>query len=121
MSLTQWKINTITGNTSGTTSKPLVGCIKAIYVQYAVTPNAATDVTIATANAPAKTILTLTNVNTSGWYYPREVMQDTAGATVTYDGTNEIYGEIPVSDYITATVAQGDADQTLDVWILLED
>lgn len=115
----QWKIDTVTGNATATSSKPLSGEIKAVYIAYAVTPNAATDVTIATANDPVKTILTVTNNNTSGWYYPREIVQDTTGADVTYDGSNEVYEEIPVNDYVTVTVAQGDTDQTVDVWLLL--
>lgn len=117
----QWKLPTVTGNSSATTPRPVCGLIQAVYIAYAVTPNGATDVTIATPNDPVKTVLTVTNNNTSGWYYPREVMQDPAGADVTFDGTNEIYGEIPVSDYLTVTVVQGDADQTVDVWVLVKE
>lgn len=117
----KWKIDTITGNTSATSTRPLVGELKAVYVKYAVTPNAATDVTIATANEPTNTLLTLTNNATSGWYYPRAVVQDEAGVDVTYDGTNEVYGCVPIADYVTVTVAQGDADQTLDVWLYIEE
>lgn len=116
----QWKIPTITGNNSEVSERPLNGCIKAIYVAYAVTPNAATDVTIATVKSPVKTILTLTNNATSGWFYPRAIAQDDAGATITFDGTNEVYTDIPISDTVQVTVAQGDSDQTVDVWILLE-
>lgn len=117
----QWKLDTITGNNSATSQRPFSGRVIAVYVEYAVTPNVATDVTIATVNAPVKTILTLTDNVTSGWYYPRAQVHDAAGAGVTYDGTNEAYDTVPVADYIKATVAQGDNDQTLNVWILIEE
>lgn len=116
----QWKIGTSTGNGTVKSDRPLNGYLVAVYIDYAVTPNAATDVTVQSVNAPAKTFLTVTNNATSGWYYPREVMQDTAGATVTFDGTNEIYGLMPVSDEMSFTVAQGDADQETTVWVLIE-
>jgi hypothetical protein len=119
MTITQWKLPTITGNGTTSSEKPLSGKVEAIRLEYAVTPNAATDVTIATANDPAKTILTVINAVTNAWFYPRVIIQDDTGVNVTYDGTNEVYDMIPVSDYIIATVAQGDVDQTLDVWVLL--
>ena len=120
MAIRTLKIPLITGNNSDATDRPANGRIVAIYLDYLITPNANADVTIETINAPTKTLLTVSNNNTSAWYYPREIMQGNTAATVTYDGTNEIYEAHPVDDYIKATVAQGDADQTLDVWILLE-
>lgn len=117
----QWKIDTITGNTSGTTSRPLSGRLLAVYVEYAITPNVATDVVIATVNAPVKTILTITNNVTNGWFYPRAQVQDETGADVLYAATFGVHEPVPVADYIKATVAQGDTDQTLDVWLLIEE
>jgi len=117
----QWKLDTITGNDSATSARPLFGRVLAIYLEYAVTPNAATDVTIATVNSPVKTILTVTDNNTSGWYYPREQIQDNTGTGLVYAATDVVAESIPVSDYIKATVAQGDNDQTLNVWVLLEE
>lgn len=114
------KIPTITGNNTDATERPMAGRLIAVYLQYLITPNAATDVVIETVGSPVKTLLAVTNNGTTGWYYPREIIQDTVGANVTYDGTNEVYECMPVSDYVKATVAQGDADQTLDVWLLLE-
>ena len=116
----QWTIGTATGNSTVTSTRPLTGYIVAVYVDYAVTPNIATDVTIQTTNAPLKTILTVTDNASSGWYYPREVLNDTTGADVTYDGTNEIYCKMPVSDYISFTVAQGDSDQETTVYALVD-
>lgn len=116
----QWKIGTSTGNGTVTSDRPLNGLVKAVYIDYEVTPNAATDVTVQTVNAPTKTILTVTDNVTDGWFYPREVINDPTGADVTYDGTNEVYEPIPISDYVSFTVAQGDADQETTVWILIE-
>ena len=116
----QWKIGTSTGNGTVVSDRPLNGYLVAVYVDYEVTPNAATDVTVQTANAPVKTMLTVTNSATDAWHYPREVIDDTAGTAVTFDGTNEIYQMIPVDDHVSFTVAQGDADQQTTVWIVLE-
>lgn len=116
----QWKIGAATGNETVISERPLNGHVKAVYIKYAVTPNALTDVTVQTINEPAKTLLTVTDNATNGWFYPREVINDPTGADVTYDGTNEVYEPIPVSDHISFTVAQGDADQETTVWILVE-
>jgi hypothetical protein len=61
-------------------------------------------VVIATKTAPIRTVLTLTNANTDGWFYPRVLLADTAGAALT-----AVYDTMPVNDHITVTVAQGDA------------
>lgn len=116
------KIPTITGNTSGTTNRPVNGRVLAVYLDYNITPNVATDVTIATSGfaAPANTILTVTDSVTDGWFYPRHEIDDEAGAAVLYAATFGVHEAVPVDDYIKATVAQGDNDQTLDVWILVE-
>lgn len=118
--LKQWALGTSTGNGTVTSTRPLNGYLVAVYIAYSVTPNAATDVTVQTANTPTKTMLTVTNNATDGWYYPREVADDPAGANVTYDGTNEIYIMMPIDDYVSFTVAQGDSDQVTSVWVLLE-
>lgn len=114
------KIPTITGNATGTSVRPFNGEIVAIYVAYAITPNAGTDVVIATVNSPVKTILTLTDNVTSGWYYPRAIVHDEAGVALTGTAGGD-RAKHPIDDYIKATVAQGDADQTLDVWVFIEE
>lgn len=114
-----WKLPQATGNVTVTSERPLNGKLIAVYVEYAITPNAATDVTIATVNSPAKTLLTLTNNVTSGWYYPRALVHDEAGTALTGTAGGDRTGH-PIDDHVKATVAQGDSDQTLDVWLYLE-
>lgn len=58
-------------------------------------------------NVPALTLLTLTNANNDAVYQPRFPASDNAGATVTYDGTNEIYVKGYIDGYLTLTVASG--------------
>lgn len=108
------------GSATGTdeTRKPINGKLVSVYVDYNTQPST-TDVVITTKNAPVKPIITLTNANTDTWKNPREIVHDTTGATVTYDGTNEVYDKIAIDDYITITVSQGNAG-TLDFVFLYE-
>lgn len=114
------KIPTITGNATGTSPSPYNGHIVAIYVEYLITPNVATDVVISTVLSPVKTILTLTDNVTSGWYYPRMIVHSEAGVALTGTAGGDRTRH-PIDDYIKVTVAQGDSDQTLDVWLLIEE
>lgn len=86
---------------------PINGELVGIYMDYASQPSS-TDVVFATKGAPVKTLLTLTNVNADGWYYPRAQVHDTAGAALTLDGTRANVARIPLDDYVTMTVSQGD-------------
>ena len=108
---------------TATTEYPIAGEIKSIHIDYANQP-ATTDVTIATVHAPVLTILTVADNNTDGWFHPRHILQDAAGVTITYDGTNEVYGCVYVNDYVKVTVAQGDGaggDETVTVTLVYED
>ena len=106
---------TVTGATGGAgvatanldTSGVVDGYIIAIYLEYTGTPPATSDVTIAEANNdPAIPVLTLTNANTDGWFYPRAAAVDTSGSAIT--NSNE---SIAVSDYLNVLIAQAnDAD-----------
>jgi len=96
------------------TSNIISGLIHAIYVAQAGTPAATTDITISIVT-PALAVLTLTNVTSSGWYYPRVLGDGSTGADLT-----GWYDRQPVDGYMTAAIAQGDAAQTLDVTIFVE-
>lgn len=52
-------------------------------------------------------LLTLTNANSSAYYYPRAAAHDEAGAGATFDGTNEIYVCPVVVGTLTLTIAEG--------------
>lgn len=109
---------------NATTSHPLVGEVLAVYVKYNDSPPAGTtDVTIATAGTsgapPALTFLTITDGATDGYRYPRTIMQDLVGATTTFDGTNEIYGPVVIADKVKVTIAQANAADNVDVWLMM--
>ena len=55
----------------------------ALYVDYHADAPATTDLTISSPGNPASvTLLTLTNVNNDGWYYPKVQQQDSSGSAV---------------------------------------
>jgi len=99
---------------TGQTSRPVNGCLKAIHLDYTDLPNTS-DVTITTAGAPVQTLLTKANANTDAWFYPRALLDDTAGADLT-----AIYDEMPIDDYVNVSVAQADAG-SLVVTLLVEE
>lgn len=80
------------------------GEIEAIYADYTTQP-ATTDVTI-TDKLSGAPVLTLTNVNADGWYFPRKFGVDSAGAALTGNVTPERY---TVSGGVNVLLAQGDA------------
>jgi len=75
---------------------------------------------IATAgnNGPALTILTLTNANTSGWFHPRHVVDNNAGADIEYADGYSVYDKVCVADNIKITVSQADDDDSVDVVVV---
>jgi hypothetical protein len=95
---------------TGKSRAPVSGLLMAIYIDYTSQP-ATADVTIATENAPVKTIFTRSDSATDGWFYPRAATSDLVGAALTD------YTPIPFDDYVTATVAQGNAG-SVDVYLL---
>ena len=65
------------------------------------------DITI-TAEATGESILTLTNQNGSGSFYPRVGVHDAAGAAATLDGTRLLRDSVAVAnDRVKIVVAQG--------------
>jgi len=104
-------------------SHSVKGFVEAVYIKYNGSPPNTTDVTIATqgtsARPPANTILTVSNANTDGWFYPRHTVHDETGTAITYNGTREVHEKVPVDDYIKVTIAQANNDDTVDVWLLI--
>lgn len=64
------------------------------------------DFTI-TETGTGETLWTEVNVNASKVVHPAVAVTDTAGVTVTYDGTNEIYRPIALKGTVSIVVAQG--------------
>lgn len=106
------------GNVS---TRPLNGRLIKVYVDYGTSNASTTDIVIKTLGkvSPSETILTLTNANTNGWFYPRVPTVTNAGAAATYDGTVAALDAAAVDDYVAVTVAQGN-DKTLNIYLVLE-
>lgn len=97
---------------SAKTEIPVNGRIGAIHLDY--TSQAATaDTTI--VDEFGQTFLSLTNVNSDGWYYPHPDIHDPTGNVL-----NKHTVPFVTSGYITASVAQSNAG-TLRVTILVCD
>ena len=89
----------------------IYGKIHAIYFDYHASTPATADVTVTEriGATDRQTICVETNSTTDVMRYPRRAVEDNAEATVTYDGTNEIYEKYVVNGQIRVAVAQGDA------------
>ena len=105
---------------NNTSSHVVTGQICSIGVTYGDSPPASTDVTIATAgnNGPALTILTLTNANSDGWFHPRHVVDNNAGADIEYADGYSVYDKVCVADNIKITVSQANDDDSVDVVVV---
>ena len=105
---------------NGTSTHIVNGEICSVGVTYGDSPPASTDVTIATTgdHGPALTILTITNANSDGWFNVRHKLDDESAADISYDGTEEVYGKVAVSDTIKVTIAGANANDTAEVVIL---
>ena len=89
------------------------GEIVAVHVEYVGSPPSTTDVVIETVQSPAMPILTLTNANSDGWFYPVASVVDQDGAAVT-DG----YVPIVVNDAVKVTVSGANNDDGATVTIV---
>jgi hypothetical protein len=94
------------------------GRIVGVYLAVGDLPNT-TDVTIK-GIAPDQTILTITDLAASAWYYPRSGVHGATGAALTYDGTRTVNEAIPVDGYVTISGAQGNA-VVMAGFLLVED
>jgi len=101
------------------TSARLKGRMVGIYVKYNDAPPATTDVIIKTKGtaAPSITFLTLTDKNTSGWFFPRTVPHDLVGVAL---AALTIAEPIPFDDFVNISIAQANDGDSVDVWFLVE-
>lgn len=108
-----------TSTNNADTNRALCGRFIAAYVRYNDSPPNTTDVVIATkgTNAPAVTFLTLTNKNTSGWFYPRIIPDDVLGVDL---AALVVAEPIPFDDVVNISIAQANDGDSIDVWLLIE-
>lgn len=109
---------------NATTTNVVAGKVYGVYLDYLDSPPAATcDVTVATSGVahPAVTILAITNAATDGWWYPRVPTHSTTGAAALYAGGGAAVNDlIPIADTVKVTIAQADAADGVNVWLLME-
>lgn len=108
---------TVVGNTTGKTPYPIDGAILAVHLDYSASAHADTDVTIAESTAPALPVLTKSNNNTDGWFYPRVTVHGVSdGAAITGPVDYQSVG-----DHLAVTVAQNTDGQTVTATIVWDD
>lgn len=105
------------------TDRTLTGRLVAVYVKYNDSPPNTTDVvikTLGTANGepPSTTLLTLTNKNSSGWFYPRVTPDDALGVDLS---ALTILEPFPFSGQIDVSIAGANSADNVDVWLLIEE
>lgn len=107
------------GNT--TSNHVLNGELVAIYLDYHASTPATADVTITLPNAPAATLLTITNSATDAWYFPRYIIHSEAGAALTGTSGGD-RTKHPLNGPVKVAIAQGDAlTAAVTAYILYED
>ena len=110
-----------TSTANADTPVRICGRLVAAYVEYLDTPPGTTDVIIKTKGAspspPSVTFLTLTNKNTSGWFFPRVIPDDLLGVDLASLAVAE---PIPFDDFINISIAQANDGDGVNVWLLVE-
>lgn len=100
--------------TGSAVSARIAGLLLAAHIDYSAGQAATADVTIATTTAPTVTLLTRSNSATDGWFFPRQQVQDSAGANIA-----GVYEAVPFDDTITVSVAQADNNETVTATLLI--
>jgi hypothetical protein len=110
------------GNATNSQDTPtrLVGKVLGIYVDYLHSPPNTTDVVISTKGtypaAPSTTLITLTNKNADGWFYPRVVPSDTVGADL---ATLTVLEPFEIDDVVNIFIDDANAADYAECWFLL--
>jgi hypothetical protein len=105
------------------TEHAVSGQLLGVYVKYNDSPPNTTDVVIATigtdaGSPPAQTLLTLTNKNADGWFFPRIVPDDATGVEVE---TPPMLIQIPFSGRVDVLIDDANANDSVSVWLFYED
>lgn len=113
---------TVTADGSGagthTSTRTFNGLLLGIKIEQGATPKSTSVVTCTMSDGTTtQVVLTTPGVSTaSKWYYPRILMQDTAGADITGQ-----YTLIPLNGFITFALSGGNANQTLNLSVMYAD
>lgn len=106
-----------TNNATGTTA--ITGELLGFYIRFNDSPPAGTtDTTIQLTGGvlPTRTVLTITNGATDGFYAVRQGAVSVANAAITDSNI-----EIPcVRDYVKVTLAQANDGDSVDVWAVID-
>lgn len=107
---------------NNSTERVLCGRLLAAYVKYNDSPPNTTDVVIKTlgteaGSPPSITLLTLTDKNTSGYFYPRITPDDTLGVDL---AALTVLEPAPFSGQINVSIAGANANDNVDVWLFVE-
>lgn len=106
-----------TATTNATSTHVISGLLLEIYLAYLDSPPSTSDVTIVEAtNSPARTLLTVTNANTDGWFAVRGATVDATGTAITGGST-----PVAVSDYVKVTIAQANNADGVTATIVWDD
>lgn len=104
---------------NATSTAVLSGIVRAIHVEYKDSPPAATtNVTVATVgtDAPAETLYYKADSATDGWFYPKTLFNlNTDGAAISSQ-----YEFMAIHDKVKITIDSANADDYVNVYILLE-
>ncbi len=109
MTIEKFEIKITTAGSAGSASgsghaATPIGQLVAMHLNFTSQPST-TDVTVtAPGNPAALTLLTLTNVNTDAWYFPKTQDHDNTGAGITGS-----YSDPLLHQGVDISVAQGDA------------
>ena len=84
-------------------TQPINGELQAIHIAFSTLGGTLVVASVAT---PAQTLLTIGAAGTA-WYYPRVNIHSTAGGTLAYANGMAQVEEIPLVDYVQASVNAG--------------
>lgn len=108
-----------TANTD--TQNRLVGEVTGIYIRYDDSPPNTTDVVISTKGTypapPSTAILTLTNKNTDGWFFPRTPPHATDGQVLV---ALTVYEPYHIDDVVNISIAGANAGDSVTCWFIME-
>lgn len=107
------------GNITAYSNTVARGLVKAIRVVFEGSSAATTDTTV--SDEDGQSFLTLTDVNTSAWYYPRRQVSAPDGTASTYDGTRAVRDNFVVFGRVKLTVAQQTEAKAVAVYALVEE